>query len=371
VALRTYLLANVNMCWLIGQVIATGVLNACAAFDNQWQWRLPFGLQWVWSVPLLVVICWCPEAPWWLVRHGRDQEAHRALEKLTEKGRSSLDVDQVVSVMKYTDHIEKQLNDSTTTTYVDCFRGTNLRRTEIACMVWITQAFCGGTIMGYANYFWIQAGFPAENSSKLTTGMFGLGIVGNMAAWFLLRQFGRRTLYLWGETGMIALLLLGGLVSVIPSINPDVVYWILGSLLLVFTLVYNLTIGPTCYVLVAEIPSTRLRVKTVVLARVAYNIASIINNAIIPRMLNPTAWNLKGNTCWPLAGMAFLCLIWIWYRLPETKGLTYIELDILFDKKAPTPKFRQFRVNLENRGYLSLNKVEQSGSRWHGWQGYS
>jgi len=315
------------------------------------------------------MLFWCPEAPWWLVRHGREQEAHRALERLTEKGRSSLDIPQVVSVMKYTDNVEKELHD-TGTSYLDCFRGTNRRRTEIASMVWITQAFCGGTIMGYANYFWIQAGFPVKNSIKLTTGMFALGIIGNIAAWFLLRQFGRRTLYLAGETGMIAILLLGGLVSVIPM-NPTIVYWILGSLLLVFTLVYNLTIGPTCYVLVAEVPSTRLRVKTVVLARVFYNIASIVNNVLIPRMLNPTAWNLKGNTCWPLAGLAFLCLIWIWYRLPETKGLTYIELDILFDKKAPTPTFRQFRVNLESRGYLSLNKLEQSGSRWHGSLGYS
>lgn len=326
-------------------------------------------MQWCWSIPLLAVLLFCPEAPWWLVRHGREQEAHKALERLTEKGRSSIDIPQALSVMKYTDNVEKQLNNSGTS-YLDCFRGTNLRRTEIASMVWITQAFCGGSIMGYANYFWIQAGFPVENSIKLTTGMFALGIVGNMIAWFLLRKFGRRTLYLAGEAGLIALLLLGGLVSVIPM-DPKVVYWILGSLLLVFTFVYDLTIGPVCYVLVAEIPSTRLRVKTVVLARVFYNIASIINGVLIPRMLNPTAWNLKGNTCWPLAGGAFLCLIWIWYRLPETKDLTYIELDILFDRKAPTPKFRQFKVNLESRGYLSLNKAEESSSRWHGWQGYS
>ena len=218
--------------------------------------------------------------------------------------------------------------------------------------------------------------------------MFGLGIVGNMVAWFLLRKFGRRTLYMAGELAIVLILVLGGLVSVIPM-NSKVVYWILGSLLLVFTLLYNLTIGPTCYVLVAEVPATRLRNKTVVLARLFYNIASIVNNVIVTRMLNPTAWNWKGKTCWPLAGTALLCLVWMWYRLPETKGLTYgksyenlswlnrsanllkFELDILFDKRAPTPKFRQFTINLQNRGYLSLNKVEQSGNRWHGWQGYS
>jgi SP family general alpha glucoside:H+ symporter-like MFS transporter len=37
-------------------------------------------------------------------------------------------------------------------------------------------------------------------------------------------------------------------------------------------------------------PSTRLRQKTVVLARNFYNLASIIGNVMTPRMLNPSAW---------------------------------------------------------------------------------
>lgn len=357
------------MCWLIGQVIASGTVNGWLKNTTEWAYRAPFALQWAWGLPLLVMLFLCPEAPWWLVRHDRLDDARHSLERLTRKGSTDLDVNQVISVMRYTDNIEKQLNQSGNS-FLDCFKGTNLRRTEIAGMVWITQAFCGGSLMGAAPYFYEQAGFPIDQSFALTTGMFALGIVGNAVAWFLLRCFGRRTLYLLGELGLVAILTLGGLVSVIPM-DPTVVYWILGSLLLAFTLCYNLTIGPVCYVLVAEVPSTRLRVKTVVLARIFYNIASIINSVFIPRMLNPTAWNLKGSTCWPLAGMAFLCFIWIYYRLPETKDLTYVELDILFDHRAPTPKFRQVRANLESRGYLSLNTAEQSGGTWHGWRGYS
>jgi len=347
-----------------------GVVHAFLETESEWAYRTPFALQWAWGIPLLIVLWFCPEGPWWLVRHDRADDARESLKRLTGKGNDTIDVNQVISVMRYTDNIEKQLNQDGAT-FFDCFRGTNRRRTEIASMVWITQAFCGGTLMGYAPYFYEQAGFPTDNSFKLTTGMFALGILGNMMAWILLRRFGRRTLYVVGEVTLVLILTLGGLVSVISSIDTKVVYWTLGSLLLAFTLVYNLTVGPTCYVLVAEIPSTRLRVKTVVLARILFNIASIVNSVLIPRMLNPAGWNWKARTCWPLAGTALLCLIWMWYRLPETKGLTYVELDILFDKEAPTPKFRQFRVNLEARGYLSLNKAEQDGRTWHGWQGYS
>ena len=37
-----------------------------------------------------------------------------------------------------------------------------------------------------------------------------------------------------------------------------------------FVITYDLTVGPICYCLVAEIPSTRLRITTAVLARNAY-----------------------------------------------------------------------------------------------------
>lgn len=37
-----------------------------------------------------------------------------------------------------------------------------------------------------------------------------------------------------------------------------------GALLLIYTAVYDATVGPVCYTLVSEIPSTRLRAKTVV-----------------------------------------------------------------------------------------------------------
>ncbi len=62
-------------------------------------------------------------------------------------------------------------------------------------------------------------------------------------------------------------------------------------MLLIFTFIYDLTVGPVCYCLVAEISSTRLRAKTIVLARNFYNIGGIIANVLSPRMLNSTEWN--------------------------------------------------------------------------------
>jgi len=47
--------------------------------------------------------------------------------------------------------------------------------------------------------------------------------------------------------------------------------------------------------------------------------------------------------------------------------LSYLELDILFEKKAKTKKFRELQVNLANSGYFSLSRPERNGSAWRGY----
>ena len=43
---------------------------------------------------------------------------------------------------------------------------------------------------------------------------------------------------------------------------------------------------------------------------------------------------------------SFLCLLWTFFRLPEYKGRTYRELDILFENKVPTRRFKETQVEL-------------------------
>lgn len=89
----------------------------------------------------------------------------------------------------------------------------------------------------------------------------------------------------------------------------------------------------------AETPSTQLRVKTVAIARASTNAGGFITNALMPQIIGRNAWNwgAKGGFFW--AGIAFLFLVWTWFRLPETKGLTYADLDLLFEHQIPTRKF--------------------------------
>jgi MFS transporter, SP family, general alpha glucoside:H+ symporter len=350
VALRAYLTSNVNLCWLIGQITGAGVLRGLIDIQSQWSYRIPFALQWMWAVPILVGVIFAPESPWWLVRNGYEGRAKASLLRLTRNGIKNFNADETISLMKKTNYVEKSF--SAGNSYWDCFKGVNLRRTEIACMVWMIQTLCGSPMTGYATYFYNQAGFDTENSFDLSLGMYSLAIIGAMISWFLLPVMGRRTLYLWGTGLCFIILVVAG--SVGTQGTTPWVPWTLGSLVILHTFVYDTTIGPVCYSLVAEIPSTRLRVKTVVLARVAYNIVTIVSNVLMPEMLNPTAWNWKGKTCFLWAGTCLLCYIWCYYRLPEPKGLTYLELDVLFEKKVTARKFRHIQNILDETGYFQI-----------------
>jgi SP family general alpha glucoside:H+ symporter-like MFS transporter len=189
--------------------------------------------------------------------------AQKALLRLTSRGDENFNADETIAMMSYTNQIEKQM--SAGTAYKDCFRGVDLRRTEIACLTWLCQAMCGTSLQGFSTYFYQQAGLTQTGSFDLSFDQYGIGIFGTLGSWFLMNYFGRRTLYVTGLCIQFVVLMIVGFVALAPTTTTT--GWAIGSLLIVSTFVYDSTIGPVCYAIVAEIPSTRLKGKTIVLAR--------------------------------------------------------------------------------------------------------
>lgn len=174
--------------------------------------------------------------------------------------------------------------------------------------------------------------------------MFVVGGIGTVSSWFLMKPFGRRDIYIVGQTVLVVIMLITAILGTVDRESQGA-QWGIGALLIIFTFVYDISVGPVCYSLVAEIGSTRLRSKTVVLARNLYNIGGVIVGILNPYMLNTTAWNLgpKSGYVWAATGLCGLA--WSWFRLPEPKGRSYGELDLLFDMKVPARKFKSTVVD--------------------------
>lgn len=341
IILRPYLTTYVNLCWVTGQFISTGVLRGLLGRTDEWGWRIPYAIQWIWPVPIIIGVLFAPESPWWLVRHGKVEEAKRSLNKLARPGSSGYDTDDAVALMIITNTHEKLTREGVS--YWDCLKGVDRRRTEIVCCVWMCQVFCGIWYGGNIVYFLQQINFTNNQSFDFGLGVNAIGWCGTVCSWFVMQRIGRRKLFVTGLGIMFTVLMLVGFLGIPNHTTPGLSYSS-AALLLVFVFTYDLTVGPVTYCLISEIPSTRLRIKSAVLARNCYNIASIIANFLNPPILNPTAWNLKGKGGFIWAPFCLICFVWSFFRLPEPKGRTAPELDILFDKKISARQFAKFQV---------------------------
>ncbi|KAI1357750.1 general substrate transporter [Xylaria arbuscula] len=243
--------------------------------------------------------------------------------------------------MVYVDSLEKAATKGTT--YLDCFRGTNGRRTELACIAWVADAICGAVLGGLTVSLYSKAGISFRIQVSVRLGFSILALATTITTWFIMNKIGRKSLLLGGVCAAMTTLLVAGLLG-IPKDLSDTGAIVAGTLLMVLSVIGSI-ISPVIYTIVAEIPSTRLRIKTIALARGAYHIANAgLVATITEKQLDRRGWNWGLKSCLFWAGINLILAIYIHLRLPETKGRTYAELSILFENKVPARKFKAAQV---------------------------
>jgi SP family general alpha glucoside:H+ symporter-like MFS transporter len=356
--LRTFLLMFVEMCWAIGNLVSAGVLYAFVGNTTKWAYRIPFAIQWAWIVPLSIAVVFAPESPWWLIRKHRLGEAEKTLSRLADS-KLGVNPKNTVAMMVHTNELELEMQSGVS--YWDCFKGVDLRRTEISCMAMLaTSVTCFG-IPGYTTYFFELAGLPVSASYQMNIGQTAIGLFANMCGQVNGRFFGRRTLYLWG---LGALTVIFFLLAFISFADTKASMWVQSVLLLLWSFSFSQTIGPTGFIIPSEVSSTRLRAKTTSLARMCYYVPTIISNVASPYMLNETEGNWRGKAAFFTAGLALIWYVWAYFRLPESKFRTYEELDILFASRVGAREFTMFDIEPYADDEHKIKSRAKAASNW-------
>ncbi|KAF2163218.1 hypothetical protein M409DRAFT_68534 [Zasmidium cellare ATCC 36951] len=322
-AVRGYLINFVNFAWSCGGLLAAGVLQPFSTVMSQWAYRIPFAIQWIWPVPLFLIAFFAPSSPWWLIRRGRIEETRKSLRSLT-RGLSDKEIDAKIALMKHTDEYEKMAK--TESSFADCFKGTNLPRTEIAAVVLTSQAITGQVL-----------------AASPTIGAGALGVAGNIFCWFLMAWFGRRRLFLFGLAGCGASLMI---VGILDSFGGRAIPFVQAALCLVWMAIYSSIVAPGSYTIAGEISATRVRSQTMGFSRAVFGILSVTAGVVQTYITNPTGANISGKAAYVWFGGSTILFIWAFFRLPETKGRTYEELDILFETGVTARKFRKQHIEV-------------------------
>jgi SP family general alpha glucoside:H+ symporter-like MFS transporter len=115
--------------------------------------------------------------------------------------------------------------------------------------------------------------------------------------------------------------------------------------IITFNCIYFLAVGLMSWVIFAEIPSPRLRARTVTLAIVVQSLFGILLNIVIPLRISPDAGNLKGKIEFIFTGTCVLSVVWVWARVPGIKGRSFGKLDVLFERGVSAWRFEECRLD--------------------------
>lgn len=123
---------------------------------------------------------------------------------------------------------------------------------------------------------------------------------------------------------------------------------------------FKLSLGPACYTIVGETPSSRIRAQSIVLARSAYVMGNLVNGQIIPRQLSSASggWGWSGKAGFFWFGMDLLCIVYAFFRIPETRNRTFLELDLLFQHKVPARKFATTQVDRKCHLHIMASSMQ-------------
>ncbi|KAI9155738.1 Alpha-glucosides permease MPH3 [Paramyrothecium foliicola] len=343
-AFRGIFTCLVGFSYTLGPLVSALIVNYTGTLHDRWAYRAVFCAQYGFAAVVTVPIAFMPESPWWLVSKSRPDAALRSLGKL---GYTGDDGQKRLSVIQQT--LEKIRAETEGVTYLECFRSTNRRRTFISIAPKCMQAFSGITFASsYATYYMQLAGYSTEMSFKLQIVQQVVSMIGSVMSWYLVDHMGRRNLTFYGLLSLtVILLVMGGCAT--ATDNQAAIQTTVAFIML-YCWMYNVSIGAVAFTVLAEVSTSRLRAKTVGIGLAVVNGLNCFWSFVLPYLFNPDKANLGAKVAFIFGGLSVLCLIYLWFELPETAGRTYEELDEMFVKGIPARHFKQYKPETQTIG---------------------
>ncbi|KAG5743752.1 hypothetical protein H9Q70_013536 [Fusarium xylarioides] len=317
----------------VGQMVAITVVFKEVSTMTHWAFKIPFACQWAFSAYSVIASLVVPESPVYLAGKNKIDQTRKALTTL-----GCDNIDERIAIIEATIQQEQRMN-TEQRSFSECFKGTNLRRTRIVALLNTLQQFMGITLVSNSTYFFIMAGMTPTFSLTLNQIGVGLSMACTLVSWVIMSKVGRRFAIL-ASFAVAGTIFIGmGVAGFWPQ-NQTALRFI-GVSLLLAACTGNLGTGSAYPIVAAEVPSTVLRAKTLGIGFFVNAFMTWAFALCVPYMFNADQGNLGGKIGFVFFGFCVIGFVLTWIEIPETKNITYAQIDYLFQTKTPAAKFKE------------------------------
>ncbi|HET7625362.1 MAG TPA: sugar porter family MFS transporter [Verrucomicrobiae bacterium] len=279
---------------------------------GQQGWRWMFGLTAAPAVLFFLGMLFVPESPRWLAKNGKSDFAKKILAKIGGE--------------KYADAAAAEIQSTLASEEIQRVRFSDLldrkmfKVLTLGVVLAVFQQWCGiNVIFNYAEEIFRAAGYDISTVLKNIAWTGSVNLVFTLIALGIVDRGGRRPLMLFGSAALAIIY------SVLGFCYHDAVKG-LPMLLLVLAAIgsYAVSLAPVTWVVISEIFPNRIRGAAMAVAVSSLWIACFILTYTFP-ILNAKLGS--AGTFWLYAAICVVGFIFIFFKLPETKGKSLEQIE--------------------------------------------
>ena len=302
--------------------IVTGILIAYLAGwrlsglgENSWRWMLAVagGPALVFFFGLFAI----PESPRWLISRGRSAEAMRTLARLLGEKAAAVEVRAVETA-----------GAGEQGSWSEVFSGDMRKRLAVGMLLALFSQITGVNAVLYYGSVIIREHFPGQSTGMALASNVVIGLVNLIAtivAMVFLDRWGRRVILLTASGGMalaLSCLVIGLNVQGAPP-----------SLMLISVLFYvaffAFGMGPGPWLIISEIFPTKVRGRAASIATsTLWSGALLVTFTFLTLVDVLKLW----GTFAVFGALSFVCFLYVWKAVPETKGRTLEQIQESWSK---------------------------------------
>ncbi|GAB4842962.1 Integrin alpha chain-like protein (Alpha-int1) [Ancistrocladus abbreviatus] len=322
-------LVSTNVLMITGGQFLSYLVNlAFSEVPGTWRWML--GVSGVPAVVQFILMLLLPESPRWLYMKQDKSEAIVVLSKIYDPFRLEDEIDHLDAAL------EEECHGKTAVSYWDVFKNKEIRLAFLAgAGLQAFQQFTGiNTVMYYSPTIVQMAGFHSNQLALLISLIVAaLNAAGTILGIYLIDHYGRRKLALTSLSGVLASLIILSVSFFLHSsgYTTGLYAWLAVAGLALYIAFFSPGMGPVPWTVNSEIYPEAYRG---ICGGMSATVNWVSNLIVAQTFLSVANAVGTGTTFMMLAGVAVLAFIFVVAFVPETKGLTFEEVEKIWKERA-------------------------------------